>query len=128
MFYQLIAILNYGYKGRHKSVIVPNSALNVDALTVLKASGLIFSYEILFDTPKLIRVVLILDSSKIIYFNIKAVSKPSLRKYVKGSLLKKTGSPFFLISTTKGLMSPAVWLDRKPYLGGELLLVLTTCD
>jgi ribosomal protein S8 len=127
MLYQLIANLNAGYRRKFRYIDVPNTILNVEVLNNLKANGLIFSFEVFFDNPKLLRVTLILDTSKIIYFHIKAVSKPSFRKYVKGSLQKKSGSPFFLISTTKGLLSPATWLDSKSHLGGELLLVITSC-
>jgi len=117
-----IPFINIGYRNKLRDIDVPVNKLNHLILTSLYHGGLISSFSISFLNPKKYNVVLQLNqpNSK---FYLKRMSIPSLRKYVSSSS-RFYKSPFFILSTTRGLVTPFDLVDSDSKLGGELLYIL----
>lgn len=107
----------------HEEVEMPSSKLKVELAKLLKAEGYITDYsESENGKFKTLKVVLKYDNEgKAIISNLKRVSKPGLRVYMKSKNLPKVldGAGIAIVSTSKGLLT-----DRKARaekVGGEVL-------
>lgn len=107
----------------HPEVEMPSSKLKVELARLLKAEGYITDYsEFENGKFKTLKVVLKYDEQgKAIITNLKRVSKPGLRVYMKSKNLPKVldGAGIAIVSTSKGLLT-----DRKARaekVGGEVL-------
>lgn len=108
---------------RHSEVEMPSSKLKVELAKLLKAEGYITDHsEVENGKFKTLKVVLKYDSQdKPIISNLKKISKPGLRVYMKSKDLPKVldGAGVAIVSTSKGLLT-----DRKARaekVGGEVL-------
>src|SRR3989344_3223395 len=105
-------------KAEHKSVILPLSKIKLEIAKILKKEGYI---ENLSDKrgKKMLEINLKYPAA---INEIKRVSKPGQRFYVKADKIKqvKSGYGISIISTSKGLMTGKE--AKKAGLGGETLL------
>ena len=107
-------------KAEHKSVIMPLSKIKLEIAKILKKEGYI---EELKKSDKKGSKYLEIDLKYPAAINeIKRVSKPGQRFYVKADKIKqvKSGYGISIISTPKGLMTGKE--AKKAGLGGEALL------
>lgn len=117
---RIIADINMGYKNKLREVYVSNSKKNLLILQALHRGGLISSFSTDFLNPLKCCVFLNLGHN----FLLKQVSRPGLRRYIHAQQLKEYKSPFYILSTTHGLLTPHDLMETTPYTGGELLLIL----
>jgi len=118
---QIISHINMGYKNKLREIKVSNSKLNLLILQALYRGGLISSYNIDFINPTKCCVHLNLDFCN---FVLKQISKPSYRQFVKARYLSRYKSPFFILSTTRGLLTPYDFLENNPTIGGECFFIV----
>ena len=102
-------------------VILPSSKIKVEILKVLKKEGYIEDFNISTkDKKSFIEIVLKYGKNKISYIqNIKRISKPSKRVYIKYPEINSKTQSTVILSTPQGIM-PAK-LAKKQNLGGEVL-------
>lgn len=107
----------------HSDVEMPSSKLKVELARLLKSEGYITDFEEKQNGKfKTLRVVLKYDeTSKPVIANLKRVSKPGLRVYLKSKNLPKIldGAGIAIVSTSKGLLTDRK--ARKEKVGGEVL-------
>lgn len=107
----------------HSDVEMPSSKLKVELAKLLKSEGYITDFEEKENGKfKTLRVVLKYDeTSKPVIANLKRVSKPGLRVYLKSKNLPKIldGAGIAIVSTSKGLLTDRK--ARKEKVGGEVL-------
>ena len=102
----------------HKTVVIPLSKIKVEIARILKQENYIGNYKKLGKGNK---KIIEIDLSSEAIREIKRISKPGQRIYVKASGLKqvKSGYGISVVSTSKGLMT-----NKEAYktrLGGEIL-------
>lgn len=107
----------------HSDVEMPSSKLKVELAKLLKSEGYITDFEEKENGKfKTLRVVLKYDAAnKPVIENLKRVSKPGLRVYLKSKHLPKIldGAGVAIVSTSKGLLTDRK--ARKEKVGGEVL-------
>jgi len=100
-----ISYINIGYRNKLREVKVPVTKLNYYILQALYQGGLISSFSIDFLNPSKYCVALQLETNPLNkYLTLKRVSTPAARYYAKSSFLMRYKSPFFILSTTRGLL------------------------
>ncbi|EKD25825.1 MAG: hypothetical protein ACD_79C01488G0006 [uncultured bacterium] len=117
----LLTRVRNAYKAGHEKVEVPASALKYSICEVLKKEGYIKSVE-KKDEDGMIEILLkYAKNGDKVFAEIKRVSKPGRRIYVKCEEIRKVrgGLGIAIISTSKGVMSDR--MARKEGVGGELL-------
>jgi len=100
-------------------IIVPSSKIKNEILKVLKAKGYVEEFETVKNGKfEDIKITLKEDGAPL---NIKRVSKPGQRIYVKSSNIQKVlgGLGTALISTQKGILTDVE--ARKEKMGGEVI-------
>ncbi len=103
----------------HLTVIIPLSKIKIQIARILKQENYIDNYKkIGKDSKKILEIDLKYPAA---IKEIKRISKPGQRLYVKAPELKqvKSGYGISIISTPKGLMTNKE--ARKARLGGEIL-------
>ena len=103
-------------------VDVPSSNTIKAILVILKDEGYIENFKIIDDKKQgLARIYLKYIAAKSAIRNIKRISRPGLRAYVKSKKVPVVlrGKGLALISTSKGLMTDRV--AREQGLGGEVI-------
>ncbi len=103
----------------HLTVIIPLSKIKIQIARILKQENYIDNYKkIGKDSKKILEIDL---KYPVAIKEIKRISKPGQRLYVKAPELKqvKSGYGISIISTPKGLMTNKE--ARKARLGGEIL-------
>lgn len=105
-------------KAEHKSVVMPLSKIKFEIAKILKKESYISDFSAR-SGKKLLEIDL---KSPAVINEIKRVSKPGQRFYVKADKIKqvKSGYGISVISTSKGLMTNKE--AKKSGLGGEVLL------
>jgi small subunit ribosomal protein S8 len=107
----------------HADVEMPSSKLKVELAKLLKSEGYITDFEEKENGKfKTLKVVLKYDeTNKPVIANLKRVSKPGLRVYLKSKHLPKIldGAGVAIVSTSKGLLTDRK--ARKEKVGGEVL-------
>jgi small subunit ribosomal protein S8 len=118
----MISIIKVGSIAKHLVVTVQNSKLCINVLSVLYRLGYIRGFAI--ENKKYVKVFLKYIDNKPIIRGINVISTPGRRTYVRYEGLqldlKKKGSGFYIISTSKGLLT-----DEESVIfgkGGEVLL------
>jgi small subunit ribosomal protein S8 len=109
----------------HKRVDIPVSRLKSDLARLLRDNHYIADFKILDDgTRGVLRVYLKYHNDQSVIRELKRVSAPGLRRYVKSREIPrvKNGLGMAIVSTPKGLMSDRD--ARSANLGGELLAVV----
>lgn len=123
----LLTRIRNAQRAGHRSTDVNTSKVNSNILSVLKAEGMIDSFE---DTAsegaqKLTRVTLkYFASGKPVINHVRRVSKPGRRIYSKVEDLPKvfSGLGVAVVSTSKGILSDRE--ARRQKVGGEVLAVI----
>jgi small subunit ribosomal protein S8 len=109
----------------HTRVDIPVSRLKSDLARLLRDNHYIADFKILDDgTRGVLRVYLKYHNDQSVIRELKRVSAPGLRRYVKSREIPrvKNGLGMAIVSTPKGLMSDRD--ARSANLGGELLAVV----
>ena len=109
----------------HKRVDIPVSRLKSDLARLLLDNHYIADFKILDDgTRGVLRVYLKYHNDQSVIRELRRVSAPGLRRYVKSREIPrvKNGLGMAIVSTPKGLMSDRD--ARSANLGGELLAVV----
>ncbi|MFH1102737.1 MAG: 30S ribosomal protein S8 [Pseudomonadota bacterium] len=110
-------------KANFSSVDIPGSKLKVELAKVLKNEGFIKNYKFIKDTKQgILRIYLKYGAGRsCAILNIRRISKPSRRVYLKNKDIKPvlSGMGVSIISTSKGIMTDK--RARKENLGGEIL-------
>jgi len=121
----LTRIRNAG-KAKFNSVDIPGSKLKVEIARILKEQGYIRNYTFIKDDKQgTLRVYLKYDQGQTnAIYNLKRVSKPSRRVYVKGKDVKPVynGTGISILSTSHGVMTDSQ--ARKENIGGEVLCTI----
>ena len=121
----LTRIRNAG-KAKFNSVDIPGSKLRLNLSKVLKEEGYIRNYKFLKDDKQgIIRIYLKYSSQQEhAIYEIRRVSKPSRRVYVKNKDIKPVynGTGVTILSTSKGIMSDQQ--AKKENMGGEILCTI----
>jgi small subunit ribosomal protein S8 len=110
-------------KAKFNSVDVPGSTLKIELAKILKNEGFIRNYKFLKDGKQgILRIYLKYGEgqSNVIY-ELKRISKPSRRVYVKCKEIKPVynGLGIAILSTSKGIMTDKS--ARQGKVGGEIL-------
>lgn len=121
----MASIIKVGSTAKHLDVTVQNSKLCINVLDVLYRLGYIRGFAI--QNKRFIKVFLKYADNKPVIRNINVVSTPGRRIYLGYKALeadlKKKGSGFYVISTSKGLLT-----DEESVMfgkGGEVLLKIS---
>jgi small subunit ribosomal protein S8 len=108
---------------KHASVDIPNSTLKVSVAENLKKEGYIDNFEVIDENLQgTLRIALKYDQdNKRVITNLRRVSKPGCRVYVKADKIPKvmSGLGVAIISTSKGVVTDRE--AREQGLGGEVL-------
>lgn len=107
----------------HHAVDVPASRMKEEIAALLKAEGYIRDYKFIEDRRQgILRVYLkYTPSSERVLIELKRVSKPSRRVYVKGKAIPRVlrGLGMAVLSTSQGIMSDNE--ARRKGIGGEVI-------
>jgi len=109
----------------HRRVDIPVSKLKTEIARLLRDNHYIQDYKVLDDGQHgLLRIYLKYYGEHSVIRELKRVSTPGLRRYVKSREIPrvKNGLGMAILSTPQGLMSDRD--ARRARLGGELLAVL----
>lgn len=119
----LLTRIRNGAMAKLQKVDIPSSNMKVSIVNVLKNEGYIKNYKLISDQKQgILRIYLkYIDESDSVISEIKRVSKPGGRRYVKSDQIPKVkqGLGIAILSTSKGLMTDKV--ARETGLGGELI-------
>ncbi len=104
-----------------KEVVVPLSKLKLRLAEILQAEGYIASFHVNEKKRELKLVLKYLPSGKPAITNLRRISKPGRRVYVKHDELPRVlnGLGIAIISTSSGIMTDAEARQKK--LGGEVI-------
>ena len=110
-------------RARFNSVDIPGSRLKIDLAKILKDEGFVRNDKVIKDGKQgILRIYLKYgaDRESVIY-EIKRISKPSRRVYVKSRDVKPVmnGMGLAILSTSKGVMTDK--RARSENVGGEIL-------
>jgi len=120
----LARIRNAASAGQRR-VDIPASRLKVELARILHDNHYIADFKVLEDGPRgLLRITLRYHNERPVIREMKRMSSPGLRRYVKSREIPriKNGLGMAIVSTPKGLMSDSQ--ARAANLGGELLAVV----
>lgn len=116
----LLTRIRNAIMARKNQTVVPYSKLKMEILRVMKEKGFILDVEET-KSDNFREIMIVFKSGEKYRLNLKRVSKPGQRIYVKSKQLKKVhgGLGVGIISTPQGIMSAEQ--ARRLKLGGELL-------
>lgn len=109
----------------HRRVDIPVSKFKVEIARLLRDNRYIHDYAVLDDGRHgLLRVYLKYDGEAPVIHELRRVSKPGLRQYVKAREIPrvKNGLGMAILSTPRGVMSDRD--ARRARVGGEVVAVL----
>lgn len=119
----LLTRIRNGVMAKLQKVDVPSSNLKVSIVNVLKNEGYVKNYKVIADQKQgVLRIYLkYIDEKDSVINEIKRVSKPGGRRYVKGDEIPsvKQGLGIAILSTSKGIITDK--LAREAGVGGELI-------
>jgi small subunit ribosomal protein S8 len=108
---------------RHESLEVPASTIKLEVAKILQREGFIRDVEYIEDDKQnIIRVFLkYVKNDERVITNLKRISKPGLRAYVKANEVPKVlnGLGIAIISTSEGILTDKEARERN--VGGEVL-------
>ena len=111
---------------KHQKVDIPSSNMKVNLANVLRAEGFIKNYKVIADQKQgILRVYLkYIDEKDSVINEIKRVSKPGGRVYVKSEDIPKvkSGMGIAILSTSKGLLTDKA--AREAQVGGEFICTI----
>ena len=109
----------------HRRVDMPVSKFKTEIARLLRDNHFIHDYKVLDDgLHGVLRIFLKYYDEKSVIREVKRVSSPGLRRYVKAGEIPrvKNGLGMAILSTPKGLMSDRD--ARRPRTGGELVAMV----
>jgi len=121
----MLTRIRNAYAAGHRRVDIPRSRLKAELARILREHHFLADYRELGDGQRgVLRLTLRYHNEKPVIRELKRVSSPGLRRYVKCRELPrvKNGLGMAIVSTPKGLMSDRE--ARAQNLGGELLAVV----
>ena len=121
----MLSRIRNGASAGQRRVEMPSSRLKAELAKILHANQYITDYKVLEDGPRgLLRITLRYHNEQPVIRELKRMSSPGLRRYVKSREIPriKNGLGMAIVSTPKGLMSDRD--ARAANLGGELLAVI----
>jgi small subunit ribosomal protein S8 len=105
---------------------VPSSNMKVSIANVLRSAGFIKNYKVIADQKQgILRIYLkFIDEKDPVINEIKRISRPGSRKYVKSDEIPsvKNGMGIAILSTSKGILADKA--AREAGLGGEILCTI----
>jgi small subunit ribosomal protein S8 len=108
---------------KQQKVDIPSSNLKVSIANVLRNEGFVKNYKVIADDKQgILRIYLkYIDEKESIFSEIKRVSKPGGRVYVKSDHIPKvkSGLGIAILSTSKGIVTDKS--AREFGIGGELI-------
>lgn len=108
---------------KQQKVDIPSSNLKVSIANVLRNEGFIKNYKVIADDKQgILRIYLkYIDEKESIFNELKRVSKPGGRVYVKSDEIPKVknGLGIAILSTSKGIVTDKT--ARELGVGGELI-------
>ncbi|MBU4310899.1 30S ribosomal protein S8 [bacterium] len=118
----LTRIRNANQAGKER-VDIPSSKMKQEIARILKEEGYIKNYRVISDRRQgILRIYLKYTSKKEkVISEIKRISKPSLKQYVKGNEVTRVlgGLGVAILSTSQGIMTDKK--ARKKRIGGEVI-------
>lgn len=113
----LFSTIKNGFLSKKTKIIQQNSKQSINVLNILVNEGFIKSYKI--NSKNQIEVYLKYKNNKSVINEIKRVSRPGKRFYIKNKdlYIKKQG--FYIISTSLGILNDLE--AKKLNVGGELI-------
>ncbi len=117
-----LTIIRNAIMAKKENVNVPASNTTKSILDILKKEGYIDNFKLIEDKKQgIVRVYLKYIAGKSAIMNIKRISKPGLRVYVKADKIPLVlrGKGLAVISTSKGMMTNKE--ARQLRLGGEVI-------
>jgi len=119
----MLTRIRNGLQVRHERVDVPASRLKEEICGVLKNEGYIQDYELIEDSKQnVLRITLkyLADRTPVVH-EIRRVSRPSLRQYVRSADVRpvRSGLGVAIMSTSRGVMTSKQ--AREANVGGEVL-------
>jgi small subunit ribosomal protein S8 len=119
----LLTRIRNGAMAKLQKVDIPSSNMKVGIVNVLKNEGFIKNYKVISDQKQgILRIYLkYINENESVINEIKRVSKPGGRRYVKSGEIPKVkhGLGVAILSTSKGLLTDKV--AREAGVGGELI-------
>jgi small subunit ribosomal protein S8 len=119
----LLTRIRNGVMAKLQKVDVPSSNMKVSIVNVLKNEGYIKNYKVIADQKQgILRIYLkYIDEKDSVINEIKRVSKPGGRRYVKSDDIPsiKQGLGIAVLSTSKGILTDKS--ARESCVGGELI-------
>lgn len=119
----LLTRIRNGAMAKLQKVDIPSSNLKVSIVNVLKNEGFVKNYKVISDQKQgILRIYLkYINESDSVITEIKRISKPGGRRYVKSDQIPKVkqGLGVAILSTSKGLLTDKV--ARETGTGGELI-------
>jgi small subunit ribosomal protein S8 len=110
-------------KAGHLKVDIPSSKMKVSIAKILKEEGFIKNYKLIDDNKqKLLRVYLkYSDDNQPALYNLKRISKPGRRVYIKAEELRPVLNNIgvWILSTPKGIVTNKA--AKKLNVGGEII-------
>ena len=112
-----------GYLSKKYIIKQQKSKQIINILNLLIKEGLIKSYKFCNKNNNFVYIYLKYKNNKPIITNIKKISKPGKRVYIKNKeLFIKNNKGFYILSTSKGILTN---LQAKQYnCGGELICLI----
>ena len=121
----MLTRLRNAQHARHRRVDMPVSKLKMEVARLLKENHYIHDFKVLDDgTHGVLRLYLKYYQDKPVIRELKRVSKPGLRQYVKAREIPRVrnGLGMAILSTSRGVMTDRDARDSN--VGGELLAVV----
>lgn len=117
----MIVTIKNGYMAKKDQVILPYSKFKLEIAKSLEKEGFIAKVE---KAENKVNIDLIYVENKPRISEIKRVSKPGLRNYIKSKKIQllKGGRGTYIISTPQGIMSGKE--AKKKNLGGEIVCLV----
>ncbi|SNB46460.1 30S ribosomal protein S8 [Geobacter sp. DSM 9736] len=119
----MLTRIRNGVMAKLQKVDIPSSNMKVSLAGVLKAEGFIKNYKVIADQKQgILRVYLkYIDEKDSIITEIKRISKPGGRRYVKSDAIPsvKNGMGVAILSTSKGIITDKA--AREAGVGGEII-------
>ncbi|MRR56717.1 MAG: 30S ribosomal protein S8 [Deltaproteobacteria bacterium] len=109
-----------------QKVDIPSSNLKVNIANVLRGEGFIKNYKVIADEKQgVLRIYLkYMHEKEGVFTEIKRISKPGSRVYIKGDNVPKVknGLGVAILSTSKGVVTDKA--AREAGIGGEILCTI----
>jgi small subunit ribosomal protein S8 len=122
----LLTRIRNGNLAKLQKVDIPSSNMKVSLANVLRAEGFIKNYKVIADQKQgILRIYLkYIDEKDSVINEIKRVSKPGSRRYVKHDEIPnvKSGMGVAILSTSKGVITDKA--AREAGVGGELICTI----